>query len=300
MLETLTTQRLHRQIKRSLATQHGRLLALAALAGLMYMQTWLFMQWQSIWSGSSSVIINGALLWLGFHQLWCRRDDLQQHSAAKDDRLAGHLLIMGGAFWLPFSRYSVSLQAMIWMVILIGVAWSSFGIAFFRRYAAASLMILVGMYPSSTFLFGRMLNALIAPEIFEKLVAWLGSQALELVGQNARASGNLIFLADKSVFVGYPCTGVDMAISLAGLGFIVGLVFKQSAWRIMLAMAAGVWVAVTFNIPRVMLMVMAVAYWGQESFDFWHGPWGGQIFSTVMFTVAYYVIAPIYSKKGQL
>jgi len=282
-----------------MASKHGRLLVVAAVAGLVYLPTWLAVQWQSILLGGSAVVINLAFLWLGFNKLWRNRDDLQHLSASGDDRLAGHFLILGGAFWLPFSHYSTSLQSLTWILVLIGVAWSSFGITFFRRYAAASLMILIGMYPNSTFLFNRMLDALIEPAFFERLVAWLGGQGLWLIGQDASSNGSYIILADKTALVMYGCTGIDMAVSLAGLSLVVGLVFKQSVWRILLAVTTGIFIAMAFNIPRVMLMVMALAYWGQESFEFWHGNWGGQIFSAIMFTVAYYAIGPLYSQKPQ-
>jgi exosortase/archaeosortase family protein len=299
MFGATTTKNLSLYVRQSLASKHGRLTLLALMAGAVYFPTWLAEQWKSVLTGGSSLLINAALLWLGFRLLWRDRQALQQLTPSKDDRLAGHLLIVGGAFWLPFILHSASMQALVWLLVLIGVAWSSFGLNFFWRYIGACLMIAVGMYPSAVFLANRAVNALIEPEVVERQVAWLGSQALQLIGYGAEAESRYILLNDQTILVEYPCTGVDMAISIAGLSFIVGLLFHQSILRIALAMATSVIVAMTSNIPRVMLMVIAWVYWGQESFDFWHGTWGGQIFATIMFTVAYYAIAPIYDIKKQ-
>jgi len=262
---------------------------------MFYLPAWLGEQWKSILSGGSSFLINVALLWLGFGQLWRHRENLRQRMASKDDRLAGHLLIIGGAGWMPFVLHSVSLQAMVWCLILVGVAWSSFGLGFFMNYAGSFLLIIMGMYPDVTFLLDRMLYALFDPTWIADQVTLVSSQIFKLFGYGASVAGNVISINGESVIVGYPCTGVDMAIALAAMSFVVGLLFKQSMWRVGLATSLGFIVAMASNIPRVMLVVFAWAYWGPESFDFWHGPWGGQIFSTIMFTTAYYAIAPIYA-----
>jgi exosortase/archaeosortase family protein len=297
MLDASTTQRLQDQLKKIWTTHHGRLLGLAALAGVFYLPAWLAEQWKSILSGGSSFLINVALLWLGFGQLWRHRENLRQRMASKDDRLAGHLLIVGGACWMPFVLHSVSLQALVWCLILVGVAWSSFGLGFFMSYAGSCLIIVMGIYPNATFLLDRMLYALFDPTWIADQVTLVSSQIFKLFGYGASVAGNVISINGESVLIGYPCTGVDMAIALAAMSFVVGLVFKQSMWRVGLATSLGFVVAMASNIPRVMLVVFAWAYWGPESFDFWHGPWGGQIFSTIMFTVAYYAVAPIYKIK---
>jgi exosortase len=299
MVKALTNQRLHCEVKSLLATHHGRLLALATLAGLIYLPTWLAAQWRSLLSGGSSLMMNAALLWLGFKQLWHNRQGLQQLRASKDDRLGGHLLIVGGAIWLPFIRHSVSMQALVWLLIVIGVAWSSFGLSFFRKYLGTCFLLLLGMYPSMLFVVNVVLFSLMPPVWITGPVAFVSSQALNLIGKTSSAIGNSVILDGQSVLVAPACSGIDMALSLAFLCLILGIMLQFSPRRIGAAMLAGVVIAMVFNIPRVMLMVIAIVYWGQESFDFWHGPWGGQIFATIMFTVAYYAIAPIYDFNKQ-
>ena len=284
--------------QQSLKTHHGRILTLAGVAGLLYFPVWAGTLLPSVLSGSASIFLNGGFFYFGLRTLWTQRDTLGQMPVSHDDRLIGHMLIVGSAFWLPFCRDSVSLQAFIWMMVVVGVACSSFGFSIFWRYPVASLMILVSMYPNNVFLAERIFTSIIEPQVAENFTAWLGSIALQVIGQPAIAIKNLIVVREESVNVAYGCTGFDMALSLTGLSLVLGLYLKQVWWRISLAMVSGIAIAIVFNIPRVVVLVLAVIYWGQSTFDFWHGPWGGQIFSAIMFTVAYYVVFAIYQLKS--
>ena len=298
MLKKLKPRQILHYWQQSLKTHHGRMLNLAGVAGLLYFPTWAGTLLSTILFGSAALLFNGGFLYFGLKKLWTQRDTLRQMPISRDERLIGHMLIVGGAFWLPFSRDSVSLQALIWLLVVVGVAWSSFGLSLFWRYPVASLMILVSMYPNNVFLAERLFTSIIEPQVVESFTAWLGSIALQVIGQPANAAKNFIVVGEKSVLVAYPCTGFDMALSLTGLSLWLGLSLKQVWWRISLAMLSGIAIAIVFNIPRVVVLVLAVLYWGQSTFDFWHGPWGGQIFSGIMFTVAYYVVFAIYQLKS--
>ncbi|WP_414550909.1 cyanoexosortase C [Anabaena sp. CCY 0017] len=294
MLKKLKPKQILHYWQQSLKTHHGRMLNLAAVAGLLYFPVWAGTLLSSVISGNASILFNGGFLYFGLKKLWTERDTLRQVPVSRDDRLIGHMLIVGSAFWLPFCRNSVSLQAFVWLIVVLGVGWSSFGFNLFRRYPIASAMILVSMYPSSVFLANRLFASIIEPRVVETFTAWLGSMALQVIGEPAMAAKNLIVVREQSVIVGFACTGFDMALSLTGLSFWLGLSLKQNWWRISMAMVSGIAIAIVFNVPRVVMLVLAVLYWGQSTFDFWHGPWGGQIFSGIMFTVAYYVVFAIY------
>ncbi|TVP66408.1 MAG: cyanoexosortase C [Nodularia sp. (in: Bacteria)] len=294
MLKKLKPKKILHIWQQSLKTHHGRMLTLAGVAGLFYFPVWAGTLLSTILFGSAALLFNGGFLYLGLRKLWTQRETLRQMPVSGDERLIGHMLIVGSAFWLPFCRDSVSLQALIWLLVVVGVACSSFGFRIFWRYPVASLMILVSMYPNNVFLAERIFTSIIEPQVAENFTAWLGSIALQVIGQPAIAAKNFIVVGEKSIHVAYPCTGFDMAISLTGLSLWLGLTLKQVWWRISLAMVSGVAIAIVFNIPRVVVLVLAVLYWGKSTFDFWHGPWGGQIFSGIMFTVAYYVVFAIY------
>ncbi len=298
MLKKLKPRQIIHIWQQSLKTHHGRMLTLAGVTGLFYFPVWAGTLLSTILFGSAALLFNGGFLYFGLKKLWTERDTLRQMRVSHDERLIGHLLIMGSAFWLPFCRDSVSVQAFIWLLVVVGVGWSSFGFRLFWRYPLACLMILVSMYPNTVFLADRIFSSIIEPEVAENFTAWLGSIALQVIGQPAIAAKNLILVGEESVRVGYACTGFDMVISLTGLSLWLGLTLKQVWWRISLAMVSGIAIAIVFNIPRVVVLVLAVLYWGRPTFDFWHGPWGGQIFSGIMFTVAYYVVFAIYQLKS--
>ncbi|HTL88448.1 MAG TPA: archaeosortase/exosortase family protein, partial [Leptolyngbya sp.] len=57
--------------------------------------------------------------------------------------------------------------------------------------------------------------------------------------------------------------------------------------------AIGIGLALTLNVLRISVMVLAAVYWGEAAFEFWHGTIGGQIFSGVLFTLYYSAIQPI-------
>jgi exosortase/archaeosortase family protein len=195
---------------------------------------------------------------------------------------------------MPFVSDSISLRALLWIMVLIGIAWSSFTPRFFSQFPLASTFILISMYPDYVWLSNQTLRALTGPYFFENLMAWLGSLALGTMGYAAETDGRFLTLPEGAVEVASGCTGVDMAVVLVGISIIWGLLIKANWQRITLTAIAGAAIALIFNIPRIVLLAFAAVYWGEESFDFWHGFWGGQIFSAVMFTAYYYAAMAIF------
>jgi hypothetical protein len=49
----------------------------------------------------------------------------------------------------------------------------------------------------------------------------------------------------------------------------------------------------------VMLLAIASVYWGKASFEFWHGPIGGQMFAMVLFTIFHYMVMYVVGRSGQ-
>lgn len=133
-------------------------------------------------------------------------------------------------------------------------------------------------------------------------MAWLGGNALSMIGQPVSVQGPFLSLSstmnpEKAVEVASGCSGFDMAFPIAGFAFIMGMFFKQSWRKTFALMAIGVVLALAFNVPRIMLLAFAVVYWGKDSFEFWHGPIGGQIFSMIMLTAYYYIAMAIINYK---
>ncbi|MEO1067524.1 MAG: cyanoexosortase C [Cyanobacteria bacterium J06638_6] len=297
MVKFTRWQHLQQALQWSLTSHHGRIVAVGLLSGLVYWHTYLSFFIADIWKGQAQIVLNAGFLYLGCQTLWAHRKDLASITVLGDDRIIGHGIILAAAIWLPFSGSSISLQALLWMLILVGIAWSSFTPAVFGRFPLACLLILAGFYPDWIWLSSEMFRAITGPYRLENAMASISGYLLTAVGQTVEVQARFINLPAGSVEVAPGCNGYDMAFVLAGISVVWGLFDRQHWPRILLVAAMGIAIALTFNIPRIMLMTFAAVYWGEDSFEFWHGPWGGQIFSAIMFTAYYYGAMAIYSQR---
>jgi len=288
----------------SFCTPHHRIVTFSLLMGLFYLPAWLTVTVDISLQGSFDLFFNLGFLYLGLDHLWKHRKLLTRMVASDEERLTGYLIIFGSVALFPVCFSSVSLKALLWAVILIGVAYSSWGIRFFKNYASQSVLILVSFYPNWTYAIREVWKATTPTHYLENLMAWAGSLALQAIGQPAIAKEFIIELPAGAVQIGFVCNGFEMAVTMAGASLLMGLCLKQSRLIILTMITVGVMLALVFNVPRIMLLTIASVYWGKDSFEFWHGPWGGQIFSTILFTVYYYAVMwiveqqPVKPKQG--
>jgi exosortase len=278
-------------IRLGFQTTHNRILCCGLLVGFCYLPVWLRILWVGMTDGKDIVFLNLGFISYTLYTFWQQRQQLTQLSATEEERFVGHLLVLGGtvAFFLCGTSSS-SLQALIWVMVLVGMAYSSWGIGGFRNYPLPISLLLLSMYADFNFLSYRIWELLTPPKFLDSIMAWLGSLALRVIGQPAVAQGPFLSLPAGAVEVAPGCNGFTMALTIAGASFLMGLFMKQSRLTILRWMVIGVVLALIFNVPRIVILTFASVYWGKASFDFWHGPWGGQIFSSVLFTVYYYMI----------
>lgn len=287
-------------LKQSVQNNHNRVLTCGFVVLAIYLLTWLGFMWKAIAHGESTPLLNIGFIYLGLDALWRQRLQLATLSASEEDRLVGYLLILGGAAFFPFCLSSVSLQSLLCMIILLGMALSTWGVEFFKRNLLPTALLMVSIYPDLGFLANSLRKTLTGQQL-EYSMAWAGGLALRGIGQPVTVEGSILSLstaieASKAVEVASGCSGFDMAFVLAGVGLIMGLFFKRSWSKITALVGAGVALALVFNVPRIMLLAFAVVYWGKESFEFWHGGIGGQIFASILLTVYYYVAMAMLRK----
>ena len=288
----------------SIRTPHHQIVTFGLLMGLLYLPELLRELGKATLSGSTNLFFNFGFLYLGVDRLWRNRTSLTKVLPADEERLTGYLIIFGSAALMPFCLSSISLRALLWAGILLGIAYSSWGVAFFKTYYLSSALILLSFYPNWIYVLAEVWRLTTPPEYLEKLMAWAGGVALQAIGQPAIVKGIIIELPTGAVQVGYGCNGFEMAMDIGAASLLLGLWYKQSRLNIVAMVVVGVMLALIFNIPRIMLLTIASVYWGKDSFEFWHGPWGGQIFSTILFTVYYYAVMwiveqqPVKPKQG--
>lgn len=288
-------------LKHSVQTSHNRILTCGCLVLLFYLPGWCIILGNAFVQGGSTPLLNMGFLYLGFDSLWRQRQKLVIVSANNPDRVMGRLLVLGCATFFPFCLTSISLQSLICMMIVIGMTFCCWGIEFFPQHPRAIVLLLIGLYPDLPFLTNT-LRKLLTGDQLEHLMAWLGGLALAAIGQPVTVNGAILSLSTmtgvaKDVEVASGCSGFDMAFVLAGVGVIMGLFFNRSWSKVFALMTAGIALALLFNVPRIMLLAFAVFYWDDASFAFWHGPIGGQIFSSLLLTVYYYTAMGIIHRK---
>jgi len=274
----------------NLKTTHGRIVLGGLLVGLCYFPVWLGGLTVAAAQGSAGLPLITAVVFLALQELWKKRKELAETTASDEDQLLGHILILGGVVLFPFCRFEIWSQALIWLLVLAGIACSTCGVNFFRKYPLPIILIVLSAYPKPGVMARILWQTFTPSQLLENFMAWSGSHALRAIGQNANVVENIVSLPTGAVQVDWGCNGFNMSFTMAAAGLILGLFLKQSWLKTLGIMTIGVILALIFNVPRIMLLAIASVYWGEASFKFWHGPWGGQMFAGVLFTVYYYAV----------
>jgi exosortase/archaeosortase family protein len=287
------------QVKQALRSWHGRFLLLGLTVGLFYLPAWLPQLIVRGAQGSAGLPLISAAVFLGGRQLWVNRHGIGKLQASEEDRVIGYMLIMASAALFPFLRFAIWPQAILWFLTLVGIALSSWGLAFFIRYPLPPLLVAITVYPKPG-IFARIIWEALTPYKFlEQIMARAGATALRLVGQPAVSEGTIVAIPPAgAVDVDWACNGFNMAFTMAAAGLIMGLFLKQRWPGVLAIMTLGTVLALLFNVPRIMLLAFAAIHWGDEAFKFWHGHWGGQIFSGVLFTVYYYAVMGYVKRRS--
>lgn len=231
---------------------------------------------------------------LGLYRLWQQRQELANLEASEGDRWLGYFLIVVSLLLLPFGFTTLWLQRMVWLQTFAGIALSTWGASVFGRYPIPTFLVVLGLFPEPTAVGMTLWKTFTPPQMLESLMAWTGTLGLQAIGQPAtQIDAVSIALPGGAVRVDWGCSGFDMATVLGIASLVVGLAMRESIAKVTLMVVVGIALALIANIPRIMLLAMSEAYWGKGAFEFWHGPWGGQIFAGTMFTIYYYIVMAI-------
>ncbi|MGD1855038.1 MAG: cyanoexosortase C [Leptolyngbyaceae cyanobacterium] len=285
---------LHTQVK----TNHGRIVLLGLTVGLLYFPLWIYdLVIRSI-SGSTGLVLISCAALMGLFPLWQKRQELKQLTASEEDKIIGHLIILGSVAIFPFFRADMWAQALIWLFIMAGITLSTWGAIFFTQYPLTTLLIPMTVYTRPGIIAQGTWRFLMPPNFLENIMAAVSTQALQWMGQAATAQGRFITMpAGGAVEVAWRCNGFNMAVAMAVTGLLLGIFFKRTRLQIARLMLVGAAVGLIFNVPRIMLMALAHAYWGDRWFEFWHGSWGAQIFGGMLFTVYYYTAMAMLNRQ---
>lgn len=281
-------------------THHGRIVLAGLCFGLVYFPLWLYdLVIRSI-SGSTGLVLISSAAVLAIAPLYQKRRWLRQNTAPEEDRIVGHLLILGGLALVPFFWPAMWAQALIWLFVLIGIVLSTWGSAFFAKYPLTTFLMPLTVYTRPGILAQGAWRFVMPPYVLENAMASVSTKVLQWIGQPATVEGRFVMMPSGAVEVAWRCNGFNMAVAMAVTGLLLGIFFKRTRSQIIRLMIVGAIAGLMFNVPRIMLMVMAHAYWGKWWFDFWHGSWGAQIFVAVLFTVYYYVAMAMLERQKRV
>ncbi|ARV61311.1 hypothetical protein BZZ01_24240 [Nostocales cyanobacterium HT-58-2] len=278
-------------------TAHNWIVLGGLVVGLWYLPTWLGILLKLAVHGVAFPLLVFVAVYLAIQELWHQRNQLAKLLAPIKQRRLGHIVILTGVGLFPFCRFAVWSQALLWFLVLVGIALSSWGVSFFRKCLIPTFLILLSVHPTPNYLINSLWRT-VNDHTLERLVAWSSSLALQAIGQSATSIHNIIYLGTGAIQVEWGCTGTDMAITMAATSLLLGFILKQSWLQTVGLVVLGIVLAFVLNIPRIMLLAFANSFWGKEAFEFWHGSWGEQIFSTILFTVYYYLIKWIFSEHS--
>jgi exosortase/archaeosortase family protein len=285
--------------KAAIKTWHGRFVLAGLSIGLIYFPTWLSQFFhRSLMQGSTAFTLVLVTASLGLWQIWTKRSQLADLPVLEADQTIGHLLILCSLLLFPFCRFAVWPQAILWLIVLVGLAFSTWGGQFFIRYPLIPLLFAATVYPKPGILAHTLWQTLTPYQFLERLMAQAGALGLGLIGQPAIAEGAYLAIPPAgAVEVDWGCNGFTMAVQMAVAGFFMGVFLKQGWLKTLIMIVVGAALALLFNVPRIMLLTLASVYWGEGWFDFWHGTWGGQLFTGLLFTIYYYAIMAMVNRR---
>lgn len=277
-------------ILRSVRTPHGLIVSCGLLIGLLYFPTWFSYLLRRALAGAVSWFLIAAMLLFISVDLYQKREAIRKYLAPEEDKTIGHALILAGVLAYPFCRFAIWPQALVWLVIMLGIMISTWGLSFFNQHKLSTIFLCFTVYPRLGILSRAAWDFFVPPYALENVMAQGATIALRGIGFQVSTNGRFMVFPQGMVEVGWGCNGLDMAITIAFAGLFLGLIFRQTVASVTKFMAIGILIAMIANIPRLMLVSIAYVYWGQGWFNFWHGFWGGQVFSACLFTLYYYLV----------
>ncbi len=287
------------QFKRLGQTTHGRVVLLGMVAIACYFPTWGRVTWEGVAKGGSNFLINWGLIALALREFWQHRGLITRMDAPPEDRWMGYAILGCGLAMIPMALHSASFQALLAAMMLGSLLLSQWGVAFFIRFPGSIVMLLFAFYPDMGYLANQIWRVLTPHLILERMTAAMASSGLQGIGLKAVAQGPLLSLPEGAVEVASGCSGFDMAFTLMAVGGLMGLYYRLKKRQTLAIMVVGIALALAMNIPRVMLLAIASIHWGKASFEFWHGPIGGQMFAMILFTIFHYMVMYVVNRSGR-
>jgi len=229
--------------------------AIAIYAPVLY---WMGINWAEVEDASHGFLIVPLALYFA----WERRKDLRK--AKIEPSWWGLPLLAAAALGLAVGRLGVEYTSMriAFVLTLMGLVLLLLGRQSFRilLFPMAFLFLMIPI-PQS------ILNVITFP--LQLFAADLAVKALYFLEIPALREGNIIHLANETLYVADACSGVRSLMALITLGVVFAYFFRKSwAVRIVLV-ASAIPIAILVNAFRVALTGVLTHYYGQAAAGGW-------------------------------
>ncbi len=157
---------------------HGWLTLLGLSMGLWYLPAWMSGLLDRGPQSTDGVTLAACFVGLSGYLLWKQHKQLTSLEASEEDRLLGHVLILCGVGLFPFCRFAIWPQALLWGLILVGIACSHWGLKFFAEQKMLAISVFLTLYPQPAVTARLLWEAVTPYKFLERLMAQAGAVSL--------------------------------------------------------------------------------------------------------------------------
>jgi cyanoexosortase A len=241
--------------------------------------------------GINTLIING-LIWstLGWW-LWNKRATLRLGGGDVSTLIGSAILMVISLKSLSLFPMEMSFYLRVFPLLmgvslaLVASGWRN--IAQYGRGGAIACLFLIPEVSLAEPL-DELFNVSLAAAKLATLLLWY-------LGFDVMRQGVIIYLPDGAIEVYTGCSGLNVMLLLLRLAVILLLGFSLPRSRQWLPIAAAIVIALVVSSVRV--AVMAVVVSDAVAFEYWHGPQGGEMFSTAAILLFGLFCQSLFSSK---
>ncbi|MDZ7957545.1 MAG: cyanoexosortase A [Aulosira sp. DedQUE10] len=226
--------------------------------------------------GSVDALTIRGLFWLSIlYLIWRKRDNLNLDSDIFSTLIGLLLTIFSlvkslSLFW--FDSIFVKISALL---SFLGLALIASGFRGLKQYSKEFLILLLLLSEGLIFaLISRQVDVSILAAKVANFVLWY-------LGFSVSRQGVNVILPTGAIEIYSGCSGLNAILILLQLSLLFILVFPIKIFHKIMLPIVAVSLAFVINVFRLVLMTLLVAASNHQGFEYWHGGYGSQIFSTV-------------------
>ncbi len=226
--------------------------------------------------GNFDKLTISSLFWAAIvYLLWQKRHTLNTESDVFSS-VFGFLIITTilfksiSLFW--FESFYIKLSALL---SFLGLSLIASGIKGLKQYKEEFILLLILLFPD-------LIESLISQNLnISELAAKFTNFIFWYLGFNVSRQGIDVILPTGTIEIYDGCSGLGAIVTLLQLALIVIVVLSLSIGKKVLVVITAITLAFTINTFRLILMALLVASHNRQGFEYWHGPPGTEIFSTI-------------------